>query len=570
MPPNAAPIPTPPTPWSVGDVVSRYTLLAKIATGGMAEIWLARQAGPRGFEKVVVIKRIIDTYSHDPEFVEMFLDEARIAAQLNHPNIVQIYDLGEHAGAWYIAMEYLGGEHLSAIVRAGLKANKQLPLPLCVKMISLAAEGLGHAHAKTGANGQKLNIVHRDVSPQNVVLTYDGQLKVVDFGIAKAATRVSHTTSGLVKGKIGYMAPEQARGLPIDSRADLYSLGVVLYEMCTSSRLFNTNDQLLLMQQVVSPEPVQPAHERNPAVPASLSKIISKSLEKAADERYQDARAFQAALDQWLSDQGPPPGAAQFSDLMRELFAERIQSREKLLESASTGELTPSGAERALKVDTERSMPGLTDPKLRAARKTNRILYAVLAAVLVGAVVTAGLYAVFKPAAVVAPAPKAPARLHVETDPAAAAIELDHKAVGSSPLDLLDVPPGHHTIVATAAGHLPAVKELDLAEGEKTTVVLALKAVAEPAVVAAPTAAPADAGVPANKAVARTGKLTLSTTPWTKVVLNGRVLGDTPLVEVPLPAGKHVLKLTNDEKNISRSIEVEIKPGQTTAKKLSL
>jgi serine/threonine-protein kinase len=555
-------------------VVSRYTLLAKIATGGMAEIWLARQAGPRGFEKVVVIKRIIDTYSHDPEFVEMFLDEARIAAQLNHPNIVQIYDLGEHAGAWYIAMEYLGGEHLSAIVRAALKSNKKLPIPLSVKMISLAAEGLGHAHAKTGANGQKLNIVHRDVSPQNVVLTYDGQLKVVDFGIAKAATRVSHTTSGLVKGKIGYMAPEQARGLPIDSRVDLYSLGVVLYEMVTASRLFNTNDQLLLMQQVVSPDPVQPAHERNAAVPTDLSKIISRSLEKDPNERYQDARAFQAALDQWLSQQGAMPGAAELADLMHDLFAERIESRVKLLESANSGELTPSGAERALKSDTERSMPGLTDPKLRAARKTNRILFGALGVVLLlGVLVSVGLYKGLKPAEPVVepPRPVAPttAKLRIETDPDVARIEIDRKVVGSSPLDVSGVAVGHHSIVASAGGHQPAVKEIDLAEGEKATVMLALK----PLEAAPDAGASAQSQTPGNgtKApAARMGKLTLSTTPWTKVTLNGRVLGDTPLVEVPLPAGKHVLKLTNDDKGISRSVEVEIKPGQTTAKKLSL
>ena len=574
MPQTAAANTTPPAPWSVGDVVSRYTLLAKIATGGMAEIWLARQAGPRGFEKVVVIKRIIDAYSQDAEFVEMFLDEARIAAQLNHPNIVQIYDLGEHAGAWYIAMEYLGGEHLSAIVRSALKANKRLPIPLAVKMISLAAEGLGHAHQKLGPNGQPLHIVHRDVSPQNVVVTYEGQLKVVDFGIAKAATRVSHTTSGLVKGKMGYMAPEQARGLPIDARADLYSLGVVLYEMVTQTRLFNTSDQLLLMQQVISPEPIQPAHERNPDVPTDLSKIISKSLEKNADERFQDARSFQAAIDGWLAQQGPVPGSADLSGLMHDLFKERIESRVKLLESANTGELTPSGAEKALRHDTDRSMPGLTDPKLRAARKTNRILFAALGAVLLAVVaVSIGLYSFLRPAEpttpkitepkVVAPATGG-AKLHVETDPAQARIIIDSKVIGPSPATVDQLPAGHHKVEATFPGHLPAVKEIDLADDEKATVVLVLKPVAAPE--------PADAGATSKTStpVVAKGRLTLSTTPWTRVTLNGRVLGDTPLVELPLPAGRHVLKLNNDEKGINRTIEVEIKAGQTTAKKLSL
>ncbi len=568
--PSASPAPK---PWAAGDTVARYTLLAKIATGGMAEIWLARQAGPRGFEKVVVIKRIIDTYSSDAEFVEMFLDEARIAAQLNHPNIVQIYDLGEHAGAWYIAMEYLGGEHLSAIVRAALKANKTVPLPLAVKVISLAAEGLGHAHNKTGASGQKLNIVHRDVSPQNIVLTYDGQVKVVDFGIAKAATRVSHTTSGLVKGKIGYMAPEQARGLPIDARADLYALGVVLYEMVTSTRLFNTSDQLLLMQQVISPEPVQPAHERNEAVPTSLSKIISKVLAKSPDERYPDARAFQAALDGWLAEQGPAPGAAELSGLMNDLFSERIESRVRLLESASQGELTPSGAERALKNDTERSMPGLTDPKLRAARKTNRILFATLGAVVLVAAAVAVVALTAAPAAPVKPPAVAPeeAKLRVETDPTGAALTLDGKPVGTAPVELDQLKPGAHKVEAALANYQPGAKEISLEPGAKTNVLLALKALEVPAP-AAPAPNPPPAAPPAGTKApaAQKGKLTLSTTPWTRVSLGGRALGDTPLVEVPLPAGKHVLKLTNEDKGISRSIEVEIKAGQTTTKKLSL
>ncbi len=554
-----------PKPWAAGDTVSRYTLLAKIATGGMAEIWLAKQAGPRGFEKVVVIKRIIDTYSSDAEFVEMFLDEARIAAQLNHPNIVQIYDLGEQAGAWYIAMEYLGGEHFSAVVRAALKANKTVPVPLAVKMISSAAEGLGHAHTKTGPNGQKLNIVHRDISPQNIVLTYDGQVKVVDFGIAKAATRVSHTTSGLVKGKIGYMAPEQARGTAIDARADLYSLGVVLYEMTTHSRLFNTNDQLLLMQQVISPEAVQPAHERNPAVPQSLSKIISKALEKDPDARYQDARALQAALDAWLSAQGPVPGSAELSELMHDLFSERIESRVKLLENANSGELTPSGAARALRHDTDRSMPGLTDPKLRAARQTNRLLIGVLASLVLaaGVVTFIGLHRAEPPQ----PPPVAPrlTRLKVETDPIGARVILDRKTVGIAPAELSGLDAGVHHLLATLAGHLPAEQDVTLEEGEKAAVVLVLKPIE-----AAPPPPPAPAPAPAPKHVAEKGKLTLSTTPWTRVSLNGRVLGDTPLVEFPLPAGRHVLKLSNDDKGISRSIEVEIKAGQTTTKKLSL
>src|SRR5688572_13448345 len=195
----------------------------------MAEIWLARQKGLQGFEKVVVIKRIADAYSSDATFVEMFLDEARIAAQLDHPNIVQIHDLGEHRGAYYIAMEYLHGEDLAMTVRTGAKAGERLPCELAAQIISHAAEGLASAHAKVGLDGRPLSIVHRDVSPQNIFVTYEGVVKVLDFGVAKAAVRASHTVGGKLKGKFGYMAPEQARGDELDGRADVWSLGVVLF-----------------------------------------------------------------------------------------------------------------------------------------------------------------------------------------------------------------------------------------------------------------------------------------------------------------------------------------------------
>src|SRR5581483_10352219 len=169
----------------------------------MAEIWLARQMGLKGFEKVVVIKRISDNYCTDPQFVEMFLDEARIAAQLDHPNIVQIHDLGEHHGAYYIAMEYLHGEDLATVVRGGVNANELLPYAYAAQIVAHAAEGLASAHNKTGMDGKPLGVVHRDVSPQNIFVTYEGVVKMVDFGVAKAANRASSTSGGQLKGKFG-------------------------------------------------------------------------------------------------------------------------------------------------------------------------------------------------------------------------------------------------------------------------------------------------------------------------------------------------------------------------------
>ena len=561
-------------PWTAGELVNRYTLLAKIATGGMAEIWLARQAGPRGFEKVVVIKRIVETYSHDPDFVEMFLDEARIAAQLNHPNIVQIYDLGQHHGAWYIAMEYLPGENLAAIVRAASRHGFPIDYQIAARIISSVCEGLFHAHTKRSANGQPLGIVHRDVSPQNVIVTYDGQVKVVDFGIARAANRSSVTAGGQIKGKFAYMAPEQGAGRVVDARGDLFSLGVIFYEMVTRQRLFHSDDQFQTLSAVISSAPVEPANVRDPKVPAGLSEVIARALEKSPERRYPNARAFQAAIESWLQSEGASPGPAELSALMGTLFTDRMTSRARLIEQASKGELTPNAASAALKNDTDRSMPGrtridITEGSMEVAlpppsrAKWVALPIAALALVSVGYAMTRVMHAPEQPipkaATVSIEAPAPTALLIVETDPAGATISLDGADRGKSPVVLDAMPLGSHQIVASLDGRQSVTRTVTLSQnGERSTVVLALSAnLAPPVEIAKPVS------------LAR-GRLTLSTQPWTHVTLNGRSLGDTPLVEVVLPVGRFTLKLTNEDRQVNETIEVEIKAGQTTTKKLSL
>jgi serine/threonine protein kinase len=578
------------TPWTSGESVGRYSLLAKIATGGMAEIWLAKQAGPRGFEKVVVIKRIVDSLSADPEFVEMFLDEARIAAQLNHPNIVQIYDLGEHAGAYYIAMEYLPGENLSAVARTSLKSGTTLPIPFAVKIIAQAAEGLGHAHGRLGVNGKKLDVVHRDVSPQNIIVTYDGLVKVVDFGIAKAASRGSQTLGGQIKGKIAYMAPEQAQGGVLDARTDIFSLAIVLYELVTKSRLFHREDQFAAMSAVISPDPVERADVRSSAVPEALADILAKALSKRPDDRYPDARAFQTALEDWLKTQASV-NAGDIGTFMDSLFSGRISARAKLIESANRGELTPSAARDVLKNDTDHSMPGrtgnrtaMTDPEAVAARRRAvLVLLPSALALLVSGVLLAKMLT--RPDGPAVAAQAAVGTLGVETDPAGADVFVDGAAVGKSPITLPNIALSVHEIRAVLAGRAPVTKSVTLTQaGERAMVVLALPAIgAEPAkpVDAAPAgaAAPAPAqpvaavtapAKPVKPVAATTGKLSLNTQPWTRVSLNGKVLGDTPLIDAVLPVGRHMLKLQNEDKALNLNIEVEIKAGQTTKKVLKL
>ncbi len=588
MPPvSDAPLPQAlsdaPALWQPGLAVGRYSLLSRLAIGGMAEIWLARQTGLQGFEKFVVIKRILDGLGTDPEFVGMFLDEARIAAQLNHPHIVQIFDLGQEAGAFYIAMEYLAGENLATVVRAGVRQNQPLPIPLAVRIIADAAEGLAYAHARTGPDGALMGIVHRDVSPQNLIITYDGVVKVVDFGIAKAANRESQTVAGQVKGKMAYMSPEQARGETLDGRSDQFCLGILLFEMVTRSRLFQFPEPMAALAAVTAEEPLPLAHERNPEVPEELSLIIAQALARKTEDRYPTARHFQSALEEWLRVQGQMPGSAELAEYMTQLFGARIQERARLLETARSGELTPSSAGRVVPGSTGRSLPGRIAPSEEesTARQPGYPKRWPLLAGAVGLVLALGVGLAFalRPApveppaqAVTPPAPPAPPVLTIETDPPGAQVLVDGKELGRSPLTIDTLELGEHTVTAMLEGRQESTRQVVLEHpGERAMVVLALAPEPPPPPPVEPPPPEPEPSAPArsSKRVAP-GKLTLDTQPWTRVFLRGRKLGDTPLINVTLPAGRHQLKLVNEEKNISTLIEVEIRSGKKTAKRLRL
>ena len=211
----------------------KYWLLERINVGGMAEVFKAKSYGVEGFEKLIAIKRILPSIAEDEDFITMFIDEAKIAVQLNHANIAQIFDLGKIDESYFIALEFVHGKDLRTIWDRHKRRGLRLPIPMSVYVISRVLEGLDYAHRKKNAGGEELNIVHRDVSPQNVLVAYEGEVKIIDFGIAKAANKASKTQAGILKGKFGYMSPEQVRGLPLDRRADIFSAGIILYELLT-------------------------------------------------------------------------------------------------------------------------------------------------------------------------------------------------------------------------------------------------------------------------------------------------------------------------------------------------
>jgi len=277
----------------------RYTLLRRIAAGGMAEIFVARQRALAGFEKDVVIKLLQEKYRHDARINEMFLDEARIGAALNHPNIVHVYDVGDFSGTPYIAMEYIHGEELSELCKRGLELGDFLPFSHAVDLVRQAAEGMGYFHAKRDERGEPLEIVHRDISPSNLLVTSDGGLKIIDFGIARA--RRSAASGGkLMPGKANYMAPEQARGEKTDHRADVYALGIVLYELTVGRRLFKGKPEEVI-DKVKRGEVKPPTFVRR-EFPQALEAIVMRALEPHAGDRYQNAYELASDLQEFLHE----------------------------------------------------------------------------------------------------------------------------------------------------------------------------------------------------------------------------------------------------------------------------
>ena len=276
--------------------VGRYEVIRHLATGGMAQIYLARQTGLGSFERHVVLKTILRERANDQRFVTMFLDEAKLAATLNHQNVAQVYEVDQADGAYFMAMEYVHGENARAILETSLRRGWTVPLELAVMIISGAAAGLHHAHERRGKNGAPLNIVHRDVSPANIMVGYDGSVKVLDFGIAKAEERATKTVGGTIKGKYGYMSPEQCKGKPVDRRSDIFALGIVLYELSTLRRAFKGNDDFETMKRIVAGDVVLPSIAV-PGYPRELEAIVLTAMANDPKARFQTGQELIEALD---------------------------------------------------------------------------------------------------------------------------------------------------------------------------------------------------------------------------------------------------------------------------------
>ncbi len=290
----------------------KYLLLDRIAVGGMAEVFAAKAFGAEGFERILAIKKILPTMGEDPELVSMFVDEARIAVQLSHPNIVQVLELGKHDDTLYIAMEYISGRDLRQLLDRYRRRGQALPIPHACAIAARVCDALDYAHRKRDASGSPLGIVHRDVSPQNVLVSFDGGVKLIDFGIAKAERRLQKTQSGILKGKFSYMSPEQVRGDPLDHRSDVFAAGVLLWELICGRKLFTGDSDFAVLEKVRKGE-VPPPAGVNPEVPEALSRVVLAALAPEPRDRYQWCSELHDDLLPFAQLGGAPLGSRQLA-----------------------------------------------------------------------------------------------------------------------------------------------------------------------------------------------------------------------------------------------------------------
>ncbi len=315
----------------LGDLI----LIRRIASGGMAEVWEAKKRGVEGFEKRVAVKVILPHLSENQEFIQMFLDEGRLAAHLEHPNICQIIDLAEYNGIYYMAMEYIDGVPLNKILKVTSKRKEPIPIEHCCYIVAEACSALDYAHSRTDAQGRPLNLVHRDISPQNIMISYTGEVKILDFGIAKAATQLHHTRSGVIKGKYSYMSPEQATGQKLDNRSDIFALGIVLWELLTGKMLFKAENEMATLHRIISGQYPPPTKYR-PECPPQLVDITMKALAPNREERFQTCGEFQIALEEFLDEFGYSYGRRRLAKFVSMYFPP--EERKKLdNKSLSTG-----------------------------------------------------------------------------------------------------------------------------------------------------------------------------------------------------------------------------------------
>jgi eukaryotic-like serine/threonine-protein kinase len=422
--------------------IGRYEVLGHLATGGMAEILLARLWGRADFQRAVVIKRILRQYASLGSFERMFLDEARTVAKIRHPNVVQVHELGESDGEAFLVLEYVAGENLSAVLKRALASDGRFEPVLAAHVVSEACAGLHAAHELVSDDGRGQNLVHRDVSPQNLFVSYDGHVKLLDFGVARTDDQQARTEVGDVKGKFEYMSPEQAKGEALDRRSDIFAMGIVLYELSTGRRLFKRVSTARALEAICR-DPVIPPSRLVGGYPAALEAVCMRALAKKPSDRYATAADMRRDLLE-VARQLPSP-VERLAEQMHRWFPERIAEKEEMLRRAGEGrELARLPADE---IDEDVVVPAVPDVPERARPAWTRGAAGAAAAVLIAAGVTGAARACHAPdpapvsvsfpdpPPVPAPVPSEVV-VHVASQPSGARVVADGEEQGETPLDL--------------------------------------------------------------------------------------------------------------------------------------
>ncbi len=457
-------------------------MLARVGRGGMADVFLGAADGPAGVNKLVVIKRLHDGFGEDPAYVAMFLDEARLSARMNHPNIVHTFEAERVGQEYIIVMEYLDGQPLRRLIKALRDRDEHCPPTLAAHLMGEALNGLHYVHEMRDYDGTPLGIVHRDVSPQNLFVTYDGQLKVLDFGIAKATLNANDTQDGVVKGKFAYMSPEQANAAPLDRRADVFAAGVVLWELLTGKRLFHGESPGALKQnqEIAIPAPSSVAS----AVPSQLDAIVLKALARDPEQRFASALEMSEALSDFMQGVGQNLRHHDVAHTMQNLFGDaREEMAKRILEymTRRATEVVPfldglgdaNNPTQALPSTPRPEAPQTPPPPARRSRWTVG-----LGATLIAAVSSASAIAwrnAHPPPALKVAAQSHPAapkgddadhsfHLALSSDPVEAQVTWDGKVVGQTPI-LIDLEPGPQTFVLSMPGHFNATVVVNVTAG---------------------------------------------------------------------------------------------------------
>jgi serine/threonine-protein kinase len=559
----------------------RYRLLRLLGRGGMAEVHLAESVGPMSFRKRVAVKRLLPIYAHNKRYVQMLMDEARIAGAIQHPNVVHVIEFGQVDRQPYLAMEFIDGVDLASVLRGVREAGGRMPLNLALHVARCIADGLHAAHVIVDSDGAPMRVVHRDVSPHNVLLGYDGEVKLIDFGVAKASTNLTQTRSGIIKGKLQYMSPEQAQALPVDPRADVFSLGLTLYKMLTGRLPFRGANEFQIYDQILRKRPTPPSRSRSD-VAEGVDALVLKALSKEPEGRFESAWAFARALEQALLAHGDRPSTGRLAAWV-EAALPREHPRDPVEDDFTVGD-APFEAE---------SPPADPEWSVEAQERATRV-ETLHAATAHDAVVDAtqrsersAPHPVTDDGDEAEEAVAAPVPSRVLTAPEPTSVP----SVQTSQLEGLRRPTGRHWAVAVGVLLAAGVAGFGLTrslrnerpglEAPASVAVGVTPPVSEPSAPPTPAApsqalaptstTPSQAPAPTSTAPTSTEPravaparawLTVTSLPWAWVYVDGtRLSRHTPVVGTPLKPGKRRVKLETADGR-KHEVDVQLRPGQ--------